>query len=69
MTLKLQKSTLATAKYGKDGVKVLRIVRNDQWHEIAEYTVTVLLEGDISPSYTQADNSGVSQFLLVDIET
>ncbi|EIM23579.1 uricase [Wallemia mellicola] len=57
MTLKLQKSTLTTAKYGKDGVKILRIVRNDQWHEIAEYTITVLLEGDISASYTEADNS------------
>lgn len=51
-------SKLTTAKYGKDGVKLLRILRNGDWHDIAEYTVTVLLQGDIYTSYTSSDNSG-----------
>ncbi|TIB13546.1 hypothetical protein E3P89_01177 [Wallemia ichthyophaga] len=50
-------SKLTTAKYGKDGVKLLRILRNGDWHDIAEYTVTVLLQGDIHTSYTSSDNS------------
>lgn len=39
--------TITSAKYGKDKVRVLRVVRKDEWHEIVEYTVTVLLEGSV----------------------
>jgi len=39
---------------------MLRVVRGeDGKHEVAEYSVQVLLEGDIETSYTQADNSVV----------
>ncbi|KAJ7064554.1 uricase [Mycena amicta] len=50
---------LTSARYGKDKVRVLRVVREGSLHHIVEYNVQVLLEGDIETSYTQADNSVV----------
>ena len=40
---------LTHARYGKDKVRVLRVVREpgSKVHHIVEYNVTVLLEGDI----------------------
>ncbi|TBU54785.1 uricase [Dichomitus squalens] len=54
-----QLSYLSHARYGKDKVRVLRVVRDGAWHNIVEYNVSVLVEGDIDISYTQADNSVV----------
>ncbi|KIP08011.1 hypothetical protein PHLGIDRAFT_104888 [Phlebiopsis gigantea 11061_1 CR5-6] len=48
---------LTHARYGKQAVRVFRIVREDKWHTVVEYNVTALLEGDIAESYTKADNS------------
>jgi len=52
-------SALATARYGKDLVRVFRTVRDPQTglHTVAEYNITALVEGDIEASYTQGDNS------------
>jgi len=50
---------LASARYGKDKVRVLRIVREGSWHHLVEYNVTALVEGTIETSYTKADNSVV----------
>ncbi|KAJ7628786.1 hypothetical protein FB45DRAFT_44334 [Roridomyces roridus] len=50
-------SFLSHARYGKDKVRVFRIVREGKWHHIVEYNVQLLLEGDIATSYTEADNS------------
>ncbi|KAG6872885.1 hypothetical protein C0995_005590 [Termitomyces sp. Mi166 len=47
------------ARYGKDQIRVLRVVREGNWHHVVEYNVTVLVEGDIDSSYTKADNSVV----------
>lgn len=44
---------------GKDKVRVFRIVRNGDWHDVVEYTICALVEGKIETSYTQADNSCV----------
>ena len=56
--------TLASARYGKDMIRLLRVVRSSEreaeekkFHTVVEYNVTVLVEGDIATSYTQADNS------------
>ncbi|MCO5599363.1 hypothetical protein L7F22_053464 [Adiantum nelumboides] len=55
--------TLASASYGKDLVRILRVVRepsDPSCHRIAEYTVRCLLSGpSLVPSYTEADNSPV----------
>ncbi|KAN0066434.1 hypothetical protein ACQY0O_000528 [Thecaphora frezii] len=54
---------LAEASYGKDLVRILRIVRDAQdpsYHRIVEYTARCLLSGAaLTPSYTEADNSPV----------
>ncbi|KAF5344361.1 hypothetical protein D9758_013255 [Tetrapyrgos nigripes] len=52
-------SYLSHARYGKDKIRLLRVVRKGAWHHVVEYNVQVLLEGSISTSYTQADNSVV----------
>ncbi|KAJ7452810.1 hypothetical protein FB451DRAFT_1282148 [Mycena latifolia] len=52
-------SFLSHARYGKDKVRVFRVVREGKWHHIVEYNVQALLEGDIETSYTEADNSVV----------
>ena len=40
-------SYLSHARYGKDKVRVLRVVREGSWHHVVEYNVTVLVEGEI----------------------
>ncbi|KAJ3874895.1 uricase [Lentinula edodes] len=47
---------LSSARYGKDAVRVFRVVREGSTHTVVEYNVKVLLEGDIEVSYTKADN-------------
>lgn len=44
-------SYLSHARYGKDKVRVLRLVRDGAWHNIVEYNVTALVEGDIDIRY------------------
>ncbi|KAG1820834.1 uricase [Suillus subaureus] len=52
-------AVLTSARYGKDLIRVFRVVRDGEFHQVVEYNVTVLLEGDIETSYTVADNSVV----------
>jgi len=52
-------SHLSWARYGKDKIRVFRIVRNGEWQDVVEYNICALLEGAIETSYTQADNSVV----------
>ncbi|ORX40531.1 hypothetical protein BD324DRAFT_6254 [Kockovaella imperatae] len=54
-----QPGFLSAARYGKDLVKVCRVVREDEKHHVVEYVVKVMLEGDIETSYTKADNASV----------
>ncbi len=44
---------LATARYGKDKVRVFRVVRDPESkvHNVVEYNVTVLLEGAFEARY------------------
>ncbi|KAG6909535.1 hypothetical protein DXG01_016928 [Tephrocybe rancida] len=44
--------TTLHARYGKDKIRVLRVVRDGSWHHVVEYNVTALLEGDIDVSRT-----------------
>lgn len=55
----MSESVLTSARYGKDLVRVFRVVRGSEFHHVVEYNVTVLVEGDIETSYTVADNSVV----------
>ena len=48
---------LVKSTYGKGRVRVMRIHRDGERHEVRELTVKVMLEGDFARSYTAADNS------------
>ncbi|KAK3906498.1 hypothetical protein C8A05DRAFT_11741 [Staphylotrichum tortipilum] len=52
---------LASARYGKDNVRVCKVQRDEKTgtHSVTEMTVCCLLEGEIETSYTKADNSVV----------
>ena len=52
---------LSAARYGKDNVRVYKVHRDAATgtQSVVEMTVCCLLEGDISESYTKADNSVV----------
>jgi urate oxidase len=43
----MSESVLTSARYGKDFVRVFRVVRDGEFHQVVEYNVKVLLEGDI----------------------
>ncbi|KAK7737844.1 hypothetical protein SLS53_006465 [Cytospora paraplurivora] len=53
--------SLASARYGKDNVRVYKVHRDEETgvQTVTELTATCLLEGDIDASYTTADNSVV----------
>lgn len=40
-------SVLTTSRYGKDKIRVFRVVRDGKWHNIVEYNVTALVEGNV----------------------
>ncbi|CAG8512687.1 7540_t:CDS:2 [Ambispora leptoticha] len=44
-------------QYGKDRVRLVKVIRNGDWHEVVELTIRVLLEGNFEKAYTKADNS------------
>ncbi|OIW34119.1 uricase [Coniochaeta ligniaria NRRL 30616] len=52
---------LASARYGKDNVRVYKVHRDQETgvQSVTEMTVCCLLEGAIETSYTEADNSVV----------
>ncbi|GAA6020416.1 hypothetical protein JCM10207_002100 [Rhodosporidiobolus poonsookiae] len=51
---------LTTAKYGKDKVRVARIVRNsDGTHDFVEYIVRCLVEGEVERAWTHSDNKSI----------
>jgi urate oxidase len=44
-------------KYGKGRVRVMRIHRDGERHEVSQLNVLAMLDGDFAQTYTQADNS------------
>ncbi|OHE94459.1 uricase [Colletotrichum orchidophilum] len=50
---------LASARYGKDNVRVYKVEKNGNTQTVTEMTVCCLLEGEIETSYTVANNSVV----------
>lgn len=49
--------TLVSNTYGKSRVRIMRLHRDGERHEVRELTVQAMLTGDFSRSYTHADNS------------
>ncbi|WP_089943905.1 factor-independent urate hydroxylase [Candidatus Entotheonella palauensis] len=46
-------------RYGKANVRVLRLHRQGDYHEVREVRVKVTLDGEFTRAYTQADNAPV----------
>ncbi|RIB22727.1 hypothetical protein C2G38_957690 [Gigaspora rosea] len=53
----MSKVYLKEQEYGKDRVRLAKVIRKEKWHEIIELTVRVLLDGEFETPYTKADNS------------
>jgi urate oxidase len=50
---------LAENKYGKSRVRLVRVKRGKDGHELHEWTVQVLLQGDFETCFTAGDNSKI----------
>jgi urate oxidase len=50
---------LASNRYGKSRVRVMRITRHESHHDLDEWTVQVLLTGDFETAHTLGDNSKI----------
>src|ERR1700691_6123392 len=50
---------LSTNRYGKSRVRLVRVTRHDNYHDVDEWTVQVLLTGDFETAHTEGDNSKI----------
>src|SRR5499433_735212 len=50
---------LAENSYGKSRVRVIRVKRSSNSHELREWSVQVLLQGDFESCFTGGDNSKI----------
>lgn len=50
---------LAENRYGKSRVRLVRVKRHADQHELREWTVQILLEGDYDSCFTAGDNSKI----------
>ena len=50
---------LAENRYGKSRVRLMKVTRNDDGHDLREWTVQVLLKGDFDSAHLLGDNSKI----------
>src|SRR5208282_5588598 len=50
---------VAENKYGKSRVRLVQVKRKAGWHELREWTVEVLLQGDFDSCFVEGDNSKI----------
>ena len=50
---------LASNRYGKSRVRLMRVTRHESHHDLDEWTVEVLLSGDFETAHTLGDNSKI----------
>jgi urate oxidase len=50
---------VAENKYGKSRVRLVRVKRKAGWHDLCEWTVEVLLQGDFDACFVEGDNSRI----------
>ncbi len=50
---------LASNRYGKSRVRLMRVTRHEAHHDLDEWTVEVLLTGDFETAHTGGDNSKI----------
>ena len=52
-------ANLTHHSYGKSAIRLTKVIRRDDRHDLIEYAVTVTLAGDFGGSYTTGDNSKI----------
>lgn len=52
-------ATLATNRYGKSRVRLMRLTRHEDHHDLDEWTVQILLSGNFETAHTLGDNSKI----------
>lgn len=50
---------LAENRYGKSRVRLMRVTKHEQHHDLDEWTVEVLLSGDFETAHTEGDNAKI----------
>ena len=50
---------LAENRYGKSRVRLMKVTRHDNDHDLREWTVQVLLKGDFNSAHIDGDNSKI----------
>jgi len=50
---------VAENRYGKSRVRLVQVKRHGAWHDLREWTVEVLLQGDFAACFVDADNSKI----------
>src|SRR5271154_52166 len=50
---------LAEDRYGKSRVRLMKVTRHDNGHDLREWTVQVLLKGDFDSAHLKGDNSKI----------
>jgi urate oxidase len=50
---------LSASRYGKGRVRIMRVRRGDERHEVSELSINVILHGEFERAYTAADNRNV----------
>ena len=52
-------SVLSQASYGKSEVRLVKVSRRPQHHDLRDLTVDVMLEGDFDAAYVEGNNAGL----------
>ncbi len=50
---------LGENRYGKSRIRLMRVTRHQEHHDLEEWTVEVLLTGDFETAHTEGDNSKI----------
>jgi urate oxidase len=50
---------LGANRYGKSGIRLVRVDRAAAWHDLVDLTIDVTVEGDFAAAYVDGDNSNV----------
>jgi urate oxidase len=50
---------LAENRYGKSRIRLVRVKRHPERHDLAEWTLEILLQGDFESCFTDGDNSKI----------
>jgi urate oxidase len=50
---------LAENRYGKSRVRLVKVKRRAEWHDIREWTLEIQLEGDFESCFVEGDNSKI----------